>query len=152
MNNEQYLNEAKYQNTKNKVSNVGKVLLIIGICTIVLGIILIIFRFGGIGKTVDNSINSINTSSTVSGIFGNFGLIVGGGFVIFIGFCLLMAGGITMLVSHRREITSFTVQGTMPIAKEGINTIAPAVGNIAESISKGIEKGKIQAREEYENK
>jgi len=151
MNNGQYLNEEKYQQTKGKVSNVGKILLIFGIIALVAGILMIILGFAGVGNTVESSFGN-ESVSTVKGIFGNFGLIALGAFVIVIGFCLTGAGAISMAIAHRREITAFTVQGTMPIAKEGIETIAPTIGNVAESISHGIEKGKQQAKQEYENK
>lgn len=121
MNNGQYLNEEKYQQTKEKVKNVGKILLIFGIIALVVGILMIILGFVGFGKTVKSSVNSYgneNVSSSVGGIFGNFGLIAGGAFVIFIGFVVSLAGVKSMLIANRREITSFTVQGTMPIAKE----------------------------------
>ena len=153
--NNQYLNEERYQNTKGKVKSIGKILLIFGIIALVAGIILIILGFVGFGKSAENAVNSVynydyNFSS--SGIFGSFGMFALGGFVIFIGFGLTIAGAISMVIAHRREITAFTVQGTMPIAKEGIDTIAPTLGNAAESIAHGIEKGKMKARQEYENK
>lgn len=155
MNNNQYLNEVKYQQTKGKVSNVGKVLLIFGIIALVAGIVMIILGFVGFGKSAENVANSFyydNVNTSGSGFFGSFGLFALGGFTTFIGFGLTMAGAISMVIAHRREITAFTVQGTMPIAKEGMDAIAPTLGNVAQSISKGIEKGKMQAREEYENK
>lgn len=155
MNNNQYLNEQRYQNTKGKVKSVGKILLIFGIIALVAGIIMIILGFVGFGKSAESAVNSFyseNISNSTSGIFGSMGLFALGGFVMFIGFGLTMAGAISMVIAHRREITAFTVQGTMPIAKEGIDAIAPTLGSAAESISRGIEKGKMQARQEYENK
>lgn len=154
--NNNYLNEEKYQNTKNSLSKVGKILLIFGAITLIAGIIMIILGFVGFGKSAESAVNSFyyddNIGNTTKSVFGSFGMFALGGFVSFLGFGLTIAGVISMVIAHRREITAFTVQGTMPIAKEGMNSIAPAVGNVAESISKGIEKGKIQAREEYENK
>lgn len=154
--NNNYLNEEKYQNTKNNLKKVSKILLIFGAIALIAGIVMIIFGFVGFGKTAESVANSFyyddNIANTTSSIFGSFGMFVLGGFVTTIGFGLTIAGVISMVIANRREITAFTVQGTMPIAKEGMDSIAPAVGNVAESISKGIEKGKIQAREEYENK
>ena len=55
-------------------------------------------------------------------------------------------GGMLFLIYKKREITIFTTQQTMPIAQEGIEKLAPtigdAAGSIAEGITKGIKKGK----------
>lgn len=154
--NNNYLNEEKYQNTKNNLKKVSKILLIFGAITLIAGIIMIILGFVGFGKTAESAANSFyyddNIGNTTKSIFGSFGMFALGGFVSVLGFGLTIAGVISMVIAHRREIASFTVQSTMPIVKEGMDAIAPAVGNVAESISKGIEKGKIQAREEYENR
>lgn len=40
-----------------------------------------------------------------------------------------------------REIAAFTTQQAMPIAQEGMEKIAPTVGNMAETISEGVAKG-----------
>lgn len=41
-----------------------------------------------------------------------------------------------------REIAAFGAQQMMPIAQEGMDAIAPSIGNIAKEISKGIKNGK----------
>lgn len=41
----------------------------------------------------------------------------------------------------RREIAAFTTQQVMPIAKEGIDEMAPTVGNAVKEITKGIKEG-----------
>lgn len=77
-----------------------------------------------------------------------------GGVLIFAGFgvippTLMISGGL-YLIYKRREITVFTTQQTMPIAQEGIDKMAPTIGNaagtiagsVAEGITKGIKKGK----------
>lgn len=67
-------------------------------------------------------------------------------------FPLCMFGGFAILASliisfsiystaKGREISAFYVQQQMPIAKEGINEIAPTIGNAAGEIAKGIKKG-----------
>ena len=59
--------------------------------------------------------------------------------------------GIIYLIAKRREITAFTVQQTMPLAQEGIEKMAPTVGNavgtIGKSIAKGIKEGINEADE-----
>ena len=144
-----YLNEERYQQSVNKIKKISKILLIIGISLLIVGIILIVLGFMGFGKTATNGMNSFDFQSTSSRIFG---LTVLGGFMIFIGFGLTFGGIITTVVAHGREIKAFTVQQTMPIAKEGIETIAPSVGKAAETISKSIARGIAEGKKEAENK
>ncbi len=61
-----------------------------------------------------------------------------GGFII-IASC--MFAGSIFLFSKRREIVAFTAQQVMPVAKEGIDEMAPTVGNAVGEIAKGIKKG-----------
>ncbi len=52
-----------------------------------------------------------------------------------------MISGAIFLFAKRREITAFTAQQVMPVAQEGIEKMAPTVGNAAGSIAQGITKG-----------
>lgn len=52
-----------------------------------------------------------------------------------------MISGSIYLFAKRREITAFTAQQVMPVAQEGIEKMAPTVGNAAGSIAQGITKG-----------
>lgn len=61
-----------------------------------------------------------------------------GGFVIFLS-CMI-AGSIYM-TAKRREIVAFKTQQVMPVAKEGIDTMSPTIGNVAKEITKGIKEG-----------
>lgn len=76
----------------------------------------------------------------------NLGIYALGGFVSSAGFVLLIVGGVMAYMAHRREITAYTTQQTMPIKKETINditpTVADAAGTIAKSVSQGFEEGK----------
>lgn len=45
------------------------------------------------------------------------------------------------MISKRREILAFSAQQVMPIAQEGIEKMAPTIGNAAGTISKGIAEG-----------
>lgn len=49
--------------------------------------------------------------------------------------------GYVYFISKGREIAAFTTQQAMPIAKEGIDEMAPTIGNAAKEIAKGIKKG-----------
>ena len=162
----EYLSEERYQENNAKVKNVGKILLIIGIITIVIS--LLVVGFIGAGNSAMNGFNSISNEmsnnfnsfgnindgisanvnevqNTASGIFGNIGMFAIGGFMLTIGFGLTIAGGIVMFIAHRREITAYTTQQVMPIAKEGIEKMTPTVGNAVKEIAKGIKKGMNEA-------
>jgi len=90
------------------------------------------------------SATSITVSSNNS--FNSVMLIGLGGFISVAGFALIIAGGGMTYIAHRREITAYTTQQTMPIKKETINDITPtfadAAGTIAKSVSQGFEEGK----------
>ena len=45
------------------------------------------------------------------------------------------------IFGKRREIAAFTAQQVMTVAQEGIETMAPTIGNAAGEIAKGIKSG-----------
>ncbi len=170
MENEKYLSEERYQCNNQKVKKVGKVLLICGAIIAIIGLILLIIGvigtgnsvkngFNGVSDTVNsfNSLDSNNQSDVVKntvdtsfdGIFGSAGLIILGSIIISVGSALLIAGGIVLLISHRREITAYTTQQVMPIAQEGIEkmtpTISTAMGTIGKEFAKGVKEGMNEA-------
>ena len=53
----------------------------------------------------------------------------------------VMEFGFIYAVANGREINSFYSQQQIPVAKEGIEKMAPAVGNAAEEIARGIKEG-----------
>lgn len=61
-----------------------------------------------------------------------------GGFIIFTT-CMISAS--IYMISKRREILAFTTQQVMPVAQEGIEKMAPTMGNVAKEITKGIKQG-----------
>lgn len=77
--------------------------------------------------------------------FGSIPLYVIGGFIIIV--TCMIAGSIYMF-SKRREIAAFTTQQVMPVAKEGIDEMAPTIGNAVGEIAKGIKKGLNDADKE----
>ena len=113
MNDKEHLNEERYQKTKKKINIIGIVLLCIGLPLAILGFVT---------TFVMHSENNL------------FFLMFLGMPMIFIGFSLIMA-------SHMREISAFTAQQQMPIAKEGIEKISPSVGVAAKEIAKGVKEG-----------
>ncbi len=61
-----------------------------------------------------------------------------GGFIIFASFVVSF---MVFLFSKRREISAFSVQQSMPVAKEGLEKIAPSLGEVGKEIAKGIKEG-----------
>lgn len=112
MNNKEYLNEEQYKKTKKKINLIGVLLLCIGLPLAIIGISTFIMY------------------KKISFFFLTFL----GMPMIFIGFFLIMT-------SHGREIYAFNAQQRMPIAKEGIEKMAPSVGTAAKEIAKGVKEG-----------
>lgn len=61
-----------------------------------------------------------------------------GGFIVI---CTFMVSCIISANANGREISAFYAQQQIPIAKEGIEKMAPSVGNVAKEITKGIKEG-----------
>ncbi len=59
-----------------------------------------------------------------------------------------MISGAIFIFGKRREITAFTAQQVMPVAQEGIEKMAPTIGNAAGELAKGIKKGLNDADKE----
>lgn len=61
-----------------------------------------------------------------------------GGFICFIA---LMFSFFIFMIAKGREFAAFQAQQVMPVAKEGIDEMAPTIGNAAGEIAKGVKKG-----------
>ena len=141
-----YLNEEKYQQNAKKLKTIGKIVLILGVCMFIAGAVLLFLGFTGFGKA-----GAANNPDVVAdGIIGGFGLFALGGFMDAIGVFIIGVGGMLLMVAHRREIEAFSAQQIMPVAKEGINEMAPTIGNAAGEIAKGIKKGLNEDTEKKE--
>ena len=151
MEKKEYLNEEQYLQTVTKLKKIGKTVLIVGIVGLILGAVLTVIGFLGFGKTATDTIGSFDSNPTgvVGGALGSMGLLILGSFIDFIGFIATAAGAVILVMSHKREITAFTVQQTMPLVQEGVEkmtpTVSQAAGSIAKEISKGIQEGKNEA-------
>ncbi len=134
----EYLSEEEYQKNAKKLKKTGKIILIIGVCILALGFIFLVLGFLGFGSVF----GGVDDMQRVGkGIFGGFGLMALGGILDSIGSTVILIGGVIMFIAHRREITAFTTQQVMPVAKEGIEKMAPTVGVVAKEITKGIKEG-----------
>lgn len=150
MSENKYLNEEQYQKNVKKLKKTGKIVLIVGILMLVLGFIFLVLGFAGFGKTGIDAVSGteFDPSQTAKRAFGGLGLFALGGFLDSSGLFVTAIGGMIIFIAHRREITAFTTQQVMPIAKEGINEMAPTIGNAAGEIAKGIKKGLNEADKE----
>ena len=138
MENKEFLNEETYQKSNAKVKKGGKIIIIVGTVMLIIGIILCIIGFLGFGNEVASS---LQTDVNPKGIFSSFGMLAVGGFLSTSGGFILFVGlMIRFLIGNKREITAYSVQQTMPIAKEGIEKMAPSVGVAAKEIAKGIKE------------
>ena len=68
----------------------------------------------------------------------------GGAFILVL---TLGVAGTLYFIAYRRNILAFSTQQVMPVAKEGMEEIAPSIGKISEEITKGISKGKTKDQE-----
>ena len=93
------------------------------------------YKNNNITKEYCSSKNSVGEMATVLSIM--FGIFICVATMMFFSFIITFAKG--------RHILAFQAQKVMPVAKEGINEMAPtignAAGNVAEEIAKGIKKG-----------
>ena len=120
MNNKEYLNEEQYQNANKKVNKTGTILLVVGGLMVVSAIVIFIVFLGILKKTALASI---------------------GGPLLVFGLGFAGVGLQAKLIGHGREINAYMAQQQMPIAKEGIEKMAPSAGVAAKEIAKGVKEG-----------
>lgn len=72
---------------------------------------------------------------------GDFASISSIMFGAFICIATCMISGSIFVLSKRRQILAFQTQQVMPVVKEGVDEMAPTIGNVAGEIAKGIKKG-----------
>lgn len=144
MEEKKYLNEEDYQRYTTKLKKVGKILLIVGLVLFILSIGLIVAGSITFGSTV--------VTENAGSALGGMGLFAVGGFLSVFSFGMAGIGGMILFIAHRREITAYTTQQVMPVAKETIDEMtptmskaaekmAPAAGTVAKEITKGIKEG-----------
>ena len=121
MNNKEYLNEEKYKKVKKVLITIGCISLIIGIGLFIGSFFVKVPAMGQEGWFEASKLQSKLR------------------FVAFpFGFMIPL---MTFFIAFRREMTAFSAQQVMPVAKEGINEMAPTIGNVAGEIAKGIKNG-----------
>ena len=121
MNNKEYLNEERYQKMNKTFKVLYLILALIGIGMIIGGIILLI-----VNKSVDYF--------SMEKLIGCVLIVVG------IALSILSIGDL-LRHAFTRDVVSYYAQQQMPVAKEGIEKMAPSVGVVAKEVSKGIKEG-----------
>ena len=130
MNNNQFLNEEKFQQTNTKVKKVGTIIMIGALVLIVIGIIVIIMAANkSVPPMGDSNWFDASTEKSHQKFLGTT-LLMLGIFVEFVG-CMIRFG-----IGNRREIMAYQVQSMMPIAKEGVKEMAPTMGQAAGEMMK----------------
>lgn len=153
----EYLNEERYQKTKRKFITLALVVLLIGLIS---GGLLIKL---GITRSNEANLNELRAQKTAESRSNGFSaryyeldnkinrvemaplFYILGGFIVI---TTSMISGSIYVFTKRREITAFTAQQVMPVAKEGIDEMAPTVGSAAKEVAKGIKEGLNEADSE----
>ena len=117
----EYLSEEKYNKTKKILKTVGFISLSIGVILFVMSLLIRVPEMGQDGWFELES--KKNHLRFLSFIFG------------------LMLPMPMFFIAYGREIIAFQAQQTIPVAKEGIEKMAPTAGVVAKEISKGIKEG-----------
>ena len=144
-----YLNEERYQKTKKKLQMVALIVLLVGL----IGGGLLLYKGITTEKINKNALevqqreefNQNGYSEKYYDLEDKIQKDDPKYFYIIFGVVTLVITGVTSLAIYittkKREIAAFGAQQMMPIAQEGIDTMAPRVGNAAKEIAKGIKEG-----------
>lgn len=153
MEKKEFLNEENYQRSNKKVKTIGTILIVIGLVLLIGGFFLTIAGFLGFSSQVTNGMEMGQQGINQKGIFSSFGGFAIGGFMIIPGLFLTAVGFmVRFLIGNRREITAYTTQQVMPVAKEGIEKMAPTIGSAVGTIGKELAKGIKEGINEADNK
>lgn len=125
---QEYLNEEKYNKIKKTLKTIGLTSICIGITLLIISFIIRVPNMGD-----ERWFEASKTKGLLRGLSFVFGLIIP--LPIF-------------SIAYGREIRAFTTQQHMPVAQEGVEKMAPTMGNAAKEIAKGIKEG---LREDSEN-
>lgn len=94
--------------------------------------------YNDINNEIDRAGTEIDIAHNTKYSFVSNVLYMVGGFIIVVS---CMVSLFIYIFGKRREITAFTTQQVMPVAQEGIEKMAPTIGNAAGEIAKGIKNG-----------
>ena len=146
----EYLNEERYKKTKRTISLIAFMVLLAGV---IIGSGLI-----GFGSSIKNSVNVTSVKAEIDAEFKKKGFSekyyeleaqlekVSSGKVlcftgIFVMVVSLFVSGTIFISTKQRELLAYHIQQIRPVAKEGIEKMAPSAGVAAKEIAKGVKEG-----------
>ena len=129
---DKYLNEESYQKANKKVKIAGAIIIILGLALLGLGIYTLVMA----SKIVEPSMsdpNWFNVSSSKmkmesTGMF----MVIPSIFVIIVG-CM-----VRFIIPNQRKIMAYRLQQMMPLTKEGVEEMTPAMKKLAKELKDGI--------------
>lgn len=140
--NGKYVNESNHKKGKKFFIKAGIIADVIGVVLIIVGIILIV-------KGTSVTKVDMGDSGWADSKMASMGFFMGGSMLSFLGLASIMFS-IGMYVSaHRREIMAYSASTVLPVVKEGVEYIAPTVGNVVEEIASGVSDGIRETKVEY---
>lgn len=125
---QEYLNEEKYNKVKKTLKIIGLIFICIGITLLIISFIIRVPNMSEEGW-----FEASKAKGLLQGLSFVFGIIIP----------LPM-----FFIAYGREIRAFQTQQNMPIAKEGVEKMAPTAGVVAKEITKGVKEG---LKEDSEN-
>ncbi len=127
------ISEENYQKGKAVINKIRVALWCVGGILAVLGVVLIIVALATKSKPQYDSIGFVISDGKT-----NMGLVTGGIICLMFGFFLLVAGAMTFVISHRREMLAFGANAVLPVADELVDKGAPVIEKASKSIGKGL--------------
>lgn len=123
--------ESKYVNEKN-YKRVRKIFILLYVILLILGIF--VFIYGLLAFKNEKNIPFVNV------------------FLMLCGLCMVAVSG-DGIIKHAfsRNIAGYYIQQKMPVAKEGIEQMAPTIGKAAGDIAKGIKEGLSSSNDNNSN-
>ncbi len=125
------ISEENYQKWKNTIKKIRVVLWSIGGVLALIGIILMIVSAAT--KTPAMGSNGWFESESSKN-----GLLFGGIACLIFGIFLSIAGAMTFLISHRRELLAFQANAVLPVADEMVDKGAPIIEKASKTVGKGL--------------
>ena len=147
-----YVNEEQYQHVIKILKVLRILFLIIGGALLVGGIVLMVLGFNqeATDPVTDSSFGSLfGDTQLKKGEYFNSGMIMGGAFMIGLGFFLSFAGGVVLsLIIHRRAIAGFVVCQSEPIVHEGYHAYKDTIEEVVKDTCEAINSTKNERVED----
>ena len=129
---DKYLNEESYQKANKKVKIAGAIIIILGLALLGFGVYTLVMASKIVEPSMSDS-NWFNVSSSKmkmesTGMF----MVIPSIFVIIVG-CM-----VRFIIPNQRKIMAYRLQQMMPLTKEGVEEMTPAMKKLAKELKDGI--------------